>query len=126
MITTLTLFSGISFLIYGVGCFTSPYLKKEFIRYGMPKDWQRMGTGVLQILGGLGLIGGLMGGLILEKSSTVLPIVSVLSMISAGGLALMMAIAIAVRIKIKDSFLQTIPAILYFLINAFLVIKDIQ
>lgn len=39
---------------------------------------------------------------------------------AAAGLALMMLVAVGVRIKIKDTFLQTIPALVYFVLNAYL------
>ena len=42
--------------------------------------------------------------------------------LAAGGLALMMLIAIIVRIKIKDSLLQTIPAVFYLAFNTYLCI----
>jgi len=38
----------------------------------------------------------------------------------AGGLAMMMLCGILVRIKIHDTPLQTMPAILYFLVNGYL------
>lgn len=40
----------------------------------------------------------------------------------AGGLALMMLAAIVVRIRIRDSFFKTTPAILYFFVNTYLAI----
>jgi hypothetical protein len=39
---------------------------------------------------------------------------------AAGGLALMMLIAVIVRIQIRDSLLQTIPALFYLALNAYL------
>lgn len=45
-----------------------------------------------------------------------------LGKVGAGGLALMMLLAILVRIKIQDGFLKTTPAILYFLLNGYLVL----
>ncbi len=39
---------------------------------------------------------------------------------AAIGLALMMLVAVGVRIKIKDSFLQTTPALFYLVLNAYL------
>jgi len=44
-------------------------------------------------------------------------------MAAAAGLSLMMFAAILVRIRIRDSFLRTIPAILYMAVNAYLVIS---
>ena len=92
-------------MAYGLGCFTSRHLKKEFIRFGFSAE--RGVIGLLQICGALGLIGGLWAPL--------------LGKASASGLALMMLAGILVRIKIRDGFLKTTPAVLYFLANAYLV-----
>jgi hypothetical protein len=98
------LFSALSFLAYGTGCFTSGYLASEFERYGFSR--QRRMIGILQICGAATLVTGLW-----------LPLAG---KAGAGGLALMMLFAIAVRIRIRDSFLQTMPAIFFFLMNAWL------
>jgi hypothetical protein len=39
---------------------------------------------------------------------------------AAGGLALMMLLAVVVRIQIKDSLLRTTPALVYLVLNAYL------
>jgi hypothetical protein len=39
---------------------------------------------------------------------------------AAAGLALMMLVAVGVRIKIKDTLLQTVPALIYLALNAYL------
>ncbi len=67
---------------------------------------QRRLIGLLQILGSLALIGGLW-----------LPL---LGTAGAVGVALMMLTGILVRIKIRDSLLKTMPAVLYFLVNTYL------
>jgi len=74
---TLSLFSALSFLAYGTGCFTSRYLASEFMRYGFSR--QRRLIGMLQILGAVALIAGWW-----------LP---PLGKAGAGGLALMMLVA---------------------------------
>jgi hypothetical protein len=43
-----------------------------------------------------------------------------LGQLAAGGLALMMLIAVIVRIQIKDTILQTLPALFYLALNAYL------
>jgi hypothetical protein len=103
----LILFSALSFLFYGLGCFTSRHLKKEFVRFGFSP--QRKLIGLLQILGSLGLIGGLWCPL--------------LGKAGAAGLALMMLAGILVRIKIRDSLLKTLPGVLYFLVNTYLALS---
>lgn len=99
------LFSALSFLFYGTGCFTSLYLRAEFERYGFSA--QRRLIGFLQICGSLALIIG-----------NWLPI---LGKAGALGLALMMFAGVIVRIKIRDTFFQTTPAIFYCLLNTYLV-----
>lgn len=101
----LILFSSVSFLACGAGCFFLEYLKKEFVRYGFSN--QRPLIGLLQICGALGLIAGSW--------------VPLLGKAAAGGLALMMLAGVIVRISIRDTFLQTTPAILYLLVNTYLV-----
>ena len=99
-------FSALSFLVYGTGCFTSQHLRDEFVRYGFSRE--RRLIGFLQICGSLGLVAGMW-----------LPW---LGIVGAGGLAVMMLVAIQVRIKIRDSFMKTTPAILCFLVNSWLAI----
>ena len=69
---------------------------------------QRGLIGLLQICGALGVIAGLWFPL--------------LGKAGAGGLAVMMFVGILVRIKIRDSLLKTMPAVLYFLVNTYLVL----
>ena len=107
MNNAITLFSAISFLAYGAGCFTSRHLQKEFVRFGLSS--LRHLIGFLQICGALGLLAGFRFPL--------------LGQAAAGGLALMMLIAILVRIKIRDGFLKTTPALLYFAVNGYLALS---
>ena len=79
-------------------------MKREFDRYGLGS--QRTLVGGLQMCAAIGLLAGLsqpwMG-----RSA-------------AAGLALMMLVAVSVRIRIKDTLLQTIPALIYLALNAYL------
>lgn len=100
-----TFFSGISFLGFGLSCLTSSYMKSEFIRYG--HDGERDLTGILQMLGGLGLVIGYYISPLLAASA-------------ATGLCLMMSYGVRVRIKIGDSLLQTMPAFFYAVLNLYL------
>ena len=102
--TALTLVSAISFIGYGTACFFSSYMKQEFLRYGLGA--QRVWVGLLQWGAGMGLLAGLR--------------VPWMGQVAAGGLALMMLVAVGVRIQIRDSALQTIPALLYLVLNAYL------
>jgi hypothetical protein len=102
--SVLILFSALSFLGYGSACFLSSYMKREFERYRLAS--QRTLVGGLQLCAAVGLLAGLnqpwMG------------------RAAAGGLALMMLVAVGVRIKIKDTLPQTIPALFYLAMNAYL------
>jgi len=100
----LLLFSGTSFLFFGIGCFVSAHLKTEFIRYRLPQF--RALTGVLQILGALGIGIGFWW--------------PVLQLLSTLGLTLLMLLGFSVRLKIRDTFLQSFPAFFYFILNLYL------
>ncbi|MFM1770115.1 MAG: hypothetical protein RJA22_2644 [Verrucomicrobiota bacterium] len=100
----LILCSAISFLGYGAGCFLSDSLKREFARYGFGS--QRALIGALQLCAALGLLAGLSQ--------------PWMGRAAAGGLALMMLVAVGVRIKIKDTLLQAGPALFYLGLNTYL------
>ena len=94
--------SSVSFVIYGITYFTSPHMKQEFIRFGLPGLGAM--TAVFQILGAIGLVVGFW-----------LPAVLILA---SGGLSLMMVLGLAVRVKVKDSLLVSLPALFFFVLNA--------
>jgi uncharacterized membrane protein YkgB len=100
----LILCSAISFLGYGVACFLSDSLKREFDRYGFGS--QRALIGGLQLCAALGLLAGLSQPWMGRAAAAVL--------------ALMMLVAVGVRIKIKDTLLQTTPALVYLALNTYL------
>ena len=100
----LVLFSAISFLAYGSACFVSAHLKREFVRYQMGS--RRKLVGGLQLAAAIGLLAG--------QSQPWM------GRAAAAGLAVMMLVAVGVRIKIKDTGLQTTPALLYLALNAYL------
>ena len=79
-------------------------MKQEFLRYRLAS--QRMIVGALQWVAGVGLLAGMSQ--------------PWMGQAAAGGLALMMLIAVIVRIHIRDSLLQTIPALFYLALNAYL------
>ena len=104
MKTTLIFFSALSFLGYGLGCFFSAYLQQEFRRYHLGAQCRLVG--ILQCLAALGLIAGFW-----------LPW---LGQAAAAGLALMMLVALGVRIRIRDRFEQMLPALGYLALNVYL------
>ena len=97
-------FSAISFFAFGGACFVSGYMRGEFARYGLSS--QRHFVGLLQIMGACGLIAG-----------TQIPW---LGQLAAAGLALLMLVGVGVRIRIKDGFLQTLPALGYLALSVYL------
>ncbi len=102
--------SSLSFVGYGITYFTSPHMKQEFIRFGLP-GLGRM-TAVFQILGAAGLLAGFR-----------FPILLVLA---SGGLALMMLVGVAVRVKLKDSLWVSIPALFFLMLNSTIFILAIR
>lgn len=100
----LILFSAISFAGFGAACVFAPEMKREFLRYGLSK-WRPL-IGLLQ----LSAAGGLLLGLMLPW----------IGQAAAAGLALMMLTGVCVRIRIKDTVIQTVPAFFYFALNAYL------
>ncbi len=106
-LTFLVLFSTLSFLFFGISCFFTEQMRTEFIRYGL-SDHLKL-TGALQILGALGL----------GLGYIYLPY---LGIVSAAGLSLLMLFGFGVRLRIKDSFIQSAPSIIYALLNAYIAI----
>ena len=107
LITFLTIFSGASFLFFGLACFTSPQMKSEFERYGLINS--RVWVGVLQLLGALGLLVGALYSPLIHA-------------IAAIGLSVLMILGFLVRIRIRDSFIQSAPSLMYALLNTFIAI----
>jgi DoxX-like family len=104
LLTALILISSLSFMGYGIAYFISPKMKSEFKRFGL----ERVGalTAALEILGALGLLLGF-------KLHPIL-------LISAGGLAILMLLGVAVRIKMKDSVWVSLPAFFFMILNAYI------
>lgn len=103
-------FSAISFFVFGSACFVPGYMRGEFARYGLPRH--RHLVGLLEILGA----GGLLAGQRLPW----------LGQLAAAGLALLMVLGVGVRIRIKDSLLQTLPALAYLALNVYLCVAGFQ
>ena len=79
-------------------------MKKEFKRFGLEK--MGLFTIILEILGALGLLIGVLYHPIL--------------IISSLGLSLLMFAGVLVRIKVKDNLWISLPAFLYMLVNAYI------
>tara|TARA_B100000401_G_C52631237_1_gene636103 strand:+ start:120 stop:458 length:339 start_codon:yes stop_codon:yes gene_type:complete len=110
METAIILFTGISFIIYGINSFYSKRMISEFKRWGYKKHRKTISS--LQILGGLGLVIGLQINIILIASSLCLSI--------------MMFFAIIVRVRIKDNVARILPAITYLMLSSLILNHSIQ
>lgn len=102
----MVLVSGISFIIYGSLLLLSPKMQNEFKRFGLEKFAAL--TGILELLGGLGMLIGLQ--------------IVFIMLISSGGLALLMLLGFVVRIKMKDSFWVSFPSFFFMILNLYVFI----
>jgi uncharacterized membrane protein YphA (DoxX/SURF4 family) len=105
-ITLITFFVAFCFIGYGLTCFFSNKMVLEFQRFGLSHA-QRKLTGILQILGGLGLV----AGYFFHPS---------LALLAAAGLSLLMLMGFITRIKIKDNFYESSPSFVFMVINGYL------
>jgi len=98
------LLSSFMFLAYVAHYFWSPYMKSEFKRYGLEK----LGFFiiVLELLGAIGLLVGLV----------IAPILIAASL----GLALLMLAGLIVRVINRDSLVSALPAFFLMALNAFI------
>ena len=111
ILTILIIFNALAFLFYGFNCIFSLKMQDEFTRFGLT-NVQRKLTGVLQVIGGSGLLLGFL--------------VPILGLISSLGLTLLMILGFAVRIKIKDSFVQAAPSFIFIILNGYISYKIAQ
>jgi hypothetical protein len=109
-LTLLVCADGVAFLIYGGLCLSSLSMVEDFHRFGLER--LRMLTGLLEVLGGSGLLVGL-------KWPPALSI-------SSAGLCLLMLIAFGVRLKMHDSLGQSLPSLTLMLANAYLLVKTFE
>ena len=107
--TFITVFSGTAFIGYGFSIFFSGKMKKEFDRFKLQKYLSIVG--ILEILGGFGLLIGLYYAPLLIFSSL--------------GLALLMLLGVITRIRIKDKLKALIPAAFFLLLNTYIFINNI-
>jgi len=107
VVRALAIGSGAIFLIYGVLCFTSPSMASDFHRFGV--DSLKPVTGVLELLGGAGLLIGLRW----------LPLLR----LSAAGLALLMLIAFGFRMHMRDGIGVSLPSFLLMLLNVYILFR---
>lgn len=99
--------SGVVFIFYGLLCLTTNHMVVEFNRYGLARF--RKIVGVLELLGGTGLIVGFYYPLI--------------SIVASVGLTVLMLLGVLVRIKNKDPLWEIIPAFSLMLLNGYIFLQ---
>jgi len=104
ILVALTIFSGVSFIVYGALCLGNSSMKTEFVRFKVENF--RVLVGTLEVLGGLGLLVGL-------KVSAVL-------LLSSFGLSVLMLIALVLRMKLKDGVLVSLSAWFFTIANLYI------
>ena len=92
------------FLYYGLSCLFSDGMMAEFRRFGLSR-FRRL-TGSLEVLGALGLLAGLF--------------VPLFTLLASAGLALLMLLGIVTRVRVGDSVLETLPAVILLGMNVFI------
>lgn len=100
----------VCFLSYGVLCVAGRSMVAEFERFGLARF--RVLTGVLEVLGALGLL-----------ASYVLP---GLLPAAAGGLSLLMLLGVGTRVRVRDSVVQMLPALALMLSNGVLAVVAVR
>ena len=111
----ISLFSGISFIVYGISSFRSKRMISEFQRWGYGN--QRKLIGCFQLIGGAGLIYGSL--FVINTFDSNGSLVNSNNVLAGSSLILtiMMLGAVFVRIDIKDKFINILPATFYAILN---------
>ena len=109
LLAIVTVVNGVAFVVYGVSCLASGWMKTEFERWGLGRF--RLLVGTLEVLGGVGVLVGVSWPMILTVSSA--------------GLSLLMLLGLAVRLKNRDGILLSMPAAVLMLVNGFIMLKSL-
>lgn len=96
-----TVLSAVLFLGYGAVVLFTGGMREEFERFGLAR--YRLATGVLEVLGGAGLLVGLVR-------------VEV-RIVASAGLAFLMFLGVLTRLRVKDPIVEIIPAAVLLLTN---------
>lgn len=96
--------SSVSFMWYGIAGLVGDGMIDDFARFGLTR-YRRL-TGGLEVLGGVGLLAGLLWTPLLT--------------LSAAGLSVLMLAGVIVRLRVRDAWLETVPALVLLLLNVFL------
>ena len=92
------------FLYYGLSCLFSDGMMAEFRRFGLSR-FRRL-TGSLEVMGALGLLAGFL--------------VPIFTLLASAGLALLMLLGVFTRVRVGDSALETLPAVILLGMNVFI------
>lgn len=98
------------FLYYGLSVLTTDAMVSEFERFGLSR-FRRL-TGGLEVLGGVGLAAGYVAPSLVG--------------IASGGLAALMVLGIATRIRVRDPLVQIIPALVLAVVNLFILVRALD
>lgn len=98
---------GMAFLVYGASLLTSSSMVNDFDRFGLSSF--RTLTGVLELLGGLGVLAGLR--------------FPGLAKVASAGLSLLMLLGVLVRLRAGDGAMQAVPATVLCAVNAWIAIE---
>ena len=108
-VNLLIVLSSILFLWYGLTTLFGGGMADEFSRFGLSR-YRRL-TGGFEVLGAVGLLAGV--------------IWTPLVVVSAAGLSMLMLLGILTRLRVRDPWQATLPAILLMLLNLFLSVSAI-
>ena len=98
------LLSAAAFFFYGLSCLFADAMVAEFERFGLAR-FRRL-TGALEVLGAIGLAAGLFH--------------RPFAVAASAGLTLLMILGVGTRVRVRDSPLETLPALVLLLVNAFI------
>jgi hypothetical protein len=98
------------FAYYGLAVLVSDAMVEEFQRFGLAGF--RKFTGILELIGSLGLILGYF--------------VSPFTVLAAAGLALLMGAGVVVRLRCGDSMRDALPAFIMMLLNLFIALYALR
>lgn len=104
VVLTATVVSAALFLVYGSLVLFTGGMRAEFERFGLAGF--RRATGALEVLGGVGLLVGLL------RTEALI--------VASGGLALLMLLGVLTRIRVRDPFVEIVPAAGLMLTNGFI------
>ena len=102
--------SAAAFLVYGLSCLVSDGMVAEFERFGLGR-FRRL-TGALEVLGAVGLLVGYL--------------VPPLVIAASGGLTLLMVLGVITRIRVRDSVVAMLPAIVLLLVNLYVFVYALR